>query len=206
MKTVNKVIDVLEVFLGGKDEASIGELADLSGLHNGTIHRICSTLAKRGYLYQKKKRGKYSAGLAFLRFQNANMFALEIKETALPYLTELSKLACESVNLALWDGSAAVEAAEIVTDRILQATSIKGYRMPPNCTCTGKLLLAYKSDRIIESILKREKLLAYTEHTMTDYRQLKKELANIRQEGIAFDDEETELGLRAIAAPIRDSN
>jgi IclR family transcriptional regulator, KDG regulon repressor len=205
MKSVDKVLDVLEVFLNGKEEVSIAELAEISGLHSSVVHRICSTLVQRGYLYQRHKRGNYSPGIIFLQFQNVNVFAQKIKETALPYMTELNNIACESVTLAVWNGSTAVEVADVITDHILRAAAKIGEILPPYCTSVGKLFLAYKPDKIIRETLHSKELTTYTEYTITDLKQILKEFASIRQEGVAFDDQEYELGLRSVAAPVKDT-
>jgi IclR family KDG regulon transcriptional repressor len=206
VNTVKKVLDILEIFLTTEDELSITELAESSGLPNTTVHRICSILSERGYIYQKNKKGKYSPGTMFLQFQNVNMFAFKIKEMGLPFMKELSKLASESVTLSVWDGSEAVEVLDVVTNRRLQCTGKIGERLPPHCTSVGKILLASKPDKLIREILSMKELTHYTEHTITRIPQIRKELALVRQEGFAFDDEEFEIGLRAISAPVKDVN
>jgi DNA-binding IclR family transcriptional regulator len=77
-----------------------------------------------------------------------------------------------------------------------------GRRAPVHCTAVGKVLLAYQAEQQIETFLSSG-LKRYTEHTITDGKRLKEELAKIRRHGYAVDNEELELGLFCIAAPIR---
>ncbi len=204
MKTVNNVLNILEVFLNVSGEMGISELANLVCLDNSTVHRICHTLVERGYLYQKKKRGKYSAGTKFLQFQNAETYLRRIKDTAFPHLKKLSANASESVHIGIWDGNKVVVITNIFTDKRLQAMPALGEKPQLHCSSLGKLLLAYMQEEAIEGIFYGSKMHAFTENTITDFEHLKRELARIKQEEVAFDDEETEIGLRAVAAPVKD--
>lgn len=204
MKTVNNVLNILEVFLNVSDEMGISELANLVSLDNSTVHRICHTLVKRGYLYQKKRRGKYSAGPKFLQFQNAETYLRKIKDTAFPYLKKLSANASESVHMGIWDGNKVVVITNIITDKRLQAMPALGEEPQLHCSSLGKLLLAYMQEETIEGIFYKSKMHAFTRNTIIDFEHLKRALARIKQEDIVFDDEESEIGLRAVAAPVKD--
>jgi DNA-binding IclR family transcriptional regulator len=78
-----------------------------------------------------------------------------------------------------------------------------GSRAPAHCTGVGKALLAFQPPEIVQQVIDNG-LTRYTEHTIIDGEALKAELALIRQKGYALDDEEIEVGLRCVAAPIRD--
>jgi DNA-binding IclR family transcriptional regulator len=78
-----------------------------------------------------------------------------------------------------------------------------GQSAPAHCTGVGKVLLSYMPPERLEQFLSQEKMQRYTEHTITDKSQLINELERIRQNGYAIDDEEYEVGIRCVAAPVR---
>jgi IclR family KDG regulon transcriptional repressor len=203
MSTVGKALDILEAILRNRDEVGLAALAKMTGLNRTTVHRISSILVKRGYLYQKGKGGKYSLGLKFLQYSDISNAAASIKEQALPYLQKLCDEISETVNMAILNGVEAVGIAFIATDRILQVVPGLVDRYPFHCTALGKILLAYMPDERIENIIKTKGLNAYTDNTTTDATRLKKEIATIKRDGIAFDDEEYSLGVRSAASPIK---
>jgi DNA-binding IclR family transcriptional regulator len=72
-----------------------------------------------------------------------------------------------------------------------------------HCTGVGKVIAAFQPSNIIDRIVSKHELTEHTEHTITTYRDLKKEFEKIRNEGVAYDLEEHEVGIICIAAPIR---
>ena len=96
MQTVEKALDILEVFLKQEDEVGIAALANLSRLNISTAHRITSLLVKRGYLNQRQKRGKYYLGPKLLEFGSIVKSRVKVRDIALPFLQELNKVVDES--------------------------------------------------------------------------------------------------------------
>ena len=85
----------------------------------------------------------------------------------------------------------------------IRMKSVLGARVPAHCSADGKAMLAYQSSEMIQSIT-ADGLAPLTPKTITDVAQLMTDLAQVRARGYSLDDEEHEIGLRAIAAPIRD--
>ena len=81
MEAIQKTFAVLELFLSTKDEMSLSELSQLSGINKTTVSRITSTLVKLGYLSQREKRGKYSLGMRFLDFSGFIKTRIKIRDT-----------------------------------------------------------------------------------------------------------------------------
>jgi DNA-binding IclR family transcriptional regulator len=206
MKVVEKTLDIIEAVLETGDEVGLANLAAMTGLNRTTVHRIISVLVERGYLYQKSKGDKYSLGLKFLQYSNPNKTIASLKETALPYMQNLCDEISETVNMAILDGFEAVGIAVIAAERILRVVPGAVNKYPLHCTAIGKINLAYMSDEKIENFINIMGLPAYTDNTMTDTMQLKKEIKVIRRDGIAFDDEEYSLGIRSAAVPVRDDS
>jgi DNA-binding IclR family transcriptional regulator len=204
MKSLAKTFDILELYLGGKDEFAVTEVSKLLKLNKTTVSRIMSKLTRRGYLRQNELRGKYSLGTIFLEYSGIIKKRLKIRDIAIPHLFELSRKAKESTMLAVWDGKGyAITETFHDTDYSnspLKVVPDEGITMPLYCTCLGKIFLAAMSDSDVEEYFKGVKLDRRTPNTVVDIKTLEKQLVTIRQEGVAFDDEEYALGVRGVAA------
>src|SRR5205823_510639 len=96
----------------------------------------------------------------------------------------------------------AVYMAQVQSARMVRMFAELGNRMPLHCTGCGKVLLAYQSEKVIDSVIATTGLPAYTEQTITDPHQFRQELATIRQYGYAVDNGEQEEGVRCLAVPV----
>ena len=209
MKSLTKALDILALFLDNQGEMALSEIAKLSGLNKTTVSRIVSTLVKHGYLKQKEKRGKYSLGTIYLSFSGVVKSRLQLRSIAVPYLSKLSQQVHESTIIAYGNGS-----EEVFTETfhdtsqpnsVLKIVPAEGTGMPLHSTATGKILLAYMSDEELEEYFNNKHLRRYTPNTITNINDMKNHLMIVRQEGIALDDEEFSLGVRGVAAGLRDS-
>ena len=209
MKSLTKALDILDLFLDNQGELALSQIAKLSGLNKTTVSRIVSTLVRHGYLKQKEKRGKYSLGTIYLSFSGVVKGKLQLRSTAIPYLTKLSQQTHESVIIAYGNGS-----EEIFTEtfhdtsrpnNVLTIVPLEGTGMPLHSTATGKILLADMSDEELEEYFKNKHLRHYTPNTIMNINDMRNHLIIVRQEGVAFDDEEFSPGVRGVAAGIRDS-
>ena len=206
MKTINKALDILEIFLTQKGEMTLKELARVTSLNAATAHRIVTTLVKRGYLIQKSKRGKYCVGAKSLGLCNGELEIGAIRNTALPFLKELNKATEEAVNLAVLGTNAVITIGHVMTNQNyrLQMLTPPGTKNPLHCTGLGKALLSGMSESEVKKLFKGKGLERHTKYTITSVDGLCKELQKIRKSGISEDREEVELGARCVAAPVKD--
>lgn len=129
---------------------------------------------------------------------------LELPKRARPFLVELSELTQEAVNLCVLDDGQVVYVDQVECPQPLRLRSRLGRRAPVHCTAVGKVLLAHLLPAERQRIIEQWGMKAFTRHTITDYRQLEKELATVLTEGLAIDREEHEEGVLCVAAPVRD--
>jgi len=202
VKTVKKVLDVLEAFEKPQVELGISELVRSSGLNTSTVYRICSELVQRGYLARLRNRGKYRLGQRFIKFYDSMNEITRLKDVAMVFMQELSKEINESVNLSVLVGSEITDIACIISSHKLQLLSREGENLPLHCTSAGKIFLAQMGPDTLGRILSTKGLPARTTNTITDSNLLNKEIAVIRRDGVAFDDEEYELGIRSVAVQV----
>jgi len=203
METIQRTINILETFLKQPD-IGISDLASLNGMNIATAHRIVSDLVKRGYLKQKQKRGKYSIGMKLLEFSSMIQSTLKIKEVALPFLQKLSQLTGEYSEVAILESYAAITVAQAEVSRNLRISNIIGERLPLHATSLGKLFLAYMEEDERKAFYLSQKLKPFTANTITDISCLEQEAIKIRRHGFSVDNEEWQVGVWSVAAPIYD--
>lgn len=201
-RTVNKAIDILEIFLQKDGGLSLTEVAKSTGLNTATVYRLISTLAKRGYLSQYHKKGAYSIGLKMLDFNYAIRRNLKFIDFAYLSLSKISREYNVSTFIAVYDADMLLIVEEIGTSGELRINSPIGKRIPLYCTACGKVLLAALSEEERKAYYRRIALQSYTPSSITDIPRLEKELAQIRKEGLAYHKEEYRQGVWVAAAPI----
>ena len=204
MDAISKAFHIFEIFLVSREELSISDVSKLAKISSSTTHRIISILAGKGYIDQKGKRGKYLiSSRKLVELLGIIRKRLSVRSIALPYLNELSQSVDETVLLVLRTGYVAFNLEVVNINHILNlrpdANTFNLYS-----TAVGKVFLAYMSEQELTDYFNKVELKPRTEHTITSIPRLEKELVKIKQNGVAFDDEEHELGMRMIAAPIMD--
>lgn len=206
-KTVQKALDVLQVFIDSKGEVSLSDISKSSGLSAGTIYRILSVLRKNGYIIPGDNRGKYLIGTKFLEFSNIVKSTLKIEDVARPFMQKLQQLSNESVHISRSNGTQMSYLEIIHSSQVLRIVPVIGVDVPLHCTAAGKVFLAQLERKEFERLFKRGKRLeSYTSNTITDIDELSKQLEKVREDGVAVDREECVPGVTDVAAPIMDSD
>ncbi|MCM3087910.1 IclR family transcriptional regulator [Bhargavaea ginsengi] len=204
IQSVDRAIDILELFMATGPELSIKEISGKLDLSKSTVHGIIKTLEHRGYLQQDPESLKYRLGIKLFELGNVVGSSMDIRKIASPLIRSLVEELHETVHLAVMEREEVVYVEKLEGPRTLTIYSHVGKRAPVHCTGVGKAILAYQSDERINKMLASEDLVAHTQHTMTDEAAIKEHLKIIRNRGYAVDDEEIELGLKCVAAPIFD--
>jgi IclR family KDG regulon transcriptional repressor len=205
VKAVNKTMCLLEA-LAQQKELGVTDLAARAGMHKSTAYRFLNTLKETGYVRQNAANERYSLTLKLFELGSFVLAGMELWEQAHPILEQLAEQTRETIHLAVLDDGRLVYLGKFDSTQALRVSmsSRIGQSAPAYCTGIGKLLLAHAPPELVESILDREGLRRFTDHTITDRTLLARELETIRQQGFAFDDEEHEVGVRCVAAPVRD--
>lgn len=203
-RTVNKALDILEVFLQQDGEIGLTELSGLTGCDKSTVYRLVSTLEKRKFLCQHRKNGKYCLGLKMIDCSFAIRRNLRFIDLAYLYLGKLNATENTAVNLTVLDTdkSLVVEEVGISSKGLSIGTNPMPKRLPLHATACGKVLLAFMPEPERRKFYGRNTLKAYTKKTITDILQLEEELTNIRKNGAGYDLEDYKPGLWAIAVPL----
>ena len=183
----------------------LSELAEQAAFDKATTHRLARILVRYGCLAQDEETRRYRLGVRVLDFGFAYLAGIDVRERALPYMQELARKFGGSVSLAQLDGADIVYLERIPASQWTVSLELRvGSRVPAQATSMGKALLACLTDAQVRALLQGRKLQPLTARTITTTRQLLGQLAEIRSRGFALNDEETVIGLRSVAATIKD--
>ncbi|MGW3013611.1 IclR family transcriptional regulator [Streptomyces sp. NPDC001219] len=201
VQSVDRAVSVLEI-LAKLSEAGVTEIAEELGVHKSTAFRILGVLENRGLVEQERERGKYYLGAGVLRLAGAAAIRLDISQEGQPVCRALAADTGETANIAVLDGDAAVNIMQARGSAAVTAYNWLGRRTPLHATASGKVLLAHLPAPRRDTLVAR-KLPRFTEHTLTTAAGLREQLAAALEDGFACTSEELEIGLNAVAAPVR---
>lgn len=204
VQVLDRAIAVFETLAGESSGLTLLELSDRIGLHRSTTYRLLMVLDRNRYVKVDSSTGKYSLGFRFFELASSVIRNSNPAAQARPVLEKLVSEIGETAHLCILDDGEVLYLEKVEGARSVRAPSIVGRRYPVHCGGAGKALLAYVAPEMLEEILKRRGLPAFTRSTITTPAQLKAELERIRERGYSIDDEEYEEGLRCVGAPVRD--
>lgn len=202
IQSVERAADILELFLASEPELSVKDISDRLGISKSTTHGLIKTLEHRGYLQQNSDNLKYKLGLKLFELGHKIGNQLDISKIAHPILKDLVDKLKETVHLVVRQHDELIYVEKVEGPHTLRIYSQVGKRAPFHCTGVGKAILAYQDEKEVDRILETVPLQSFTEHTVTDQHEIKKQLQTIRENGYSIDDEEIEIGLKCVAAPI----
>ena len=202
LSSVANSLRLLKVFSDDDYEIGISVLAQRLGLAKSTVHRLATTLIDAGMLEQNPETGRYRLGLALLELGLLVRRKMDVTNEARPHLRMLRETTRETVHLAILDHTSVLYVTKLESKQAIRMSSEVGSRAPVHCTADGKALLAFQAEEVIDELIGHG-LAPRTPGTITRPAELRRELAGIRARGYAIDDEESEPGLRSVAAPIR---
>jgi IclR family transcriptional regulator, pca regulon regulatory protein len=201
MTSLARGLHVIRAFSGVDRQLTIADVSRATGLTRAVVRRCLYTLRELGYAATDGRT--YSLQPRILNLGYAYLSTAPIPISAQPVLEELSERLGEATSVAVLDGSDVVYVARAATRRIVAVTLAVGSRGPAWCTALGRVLLAAMPPEQATQELSKVELVAHTRFTVTSRRRLEEILAEIRAEGFALNDQELEIGLRAIAVPVR---
>lgn len=202
VQSVDRALDLLEALATADGEVSITALASRTGLHVSTVHRLLSTLLRRGYVRQNPETSRYYAGAKLATLAEGRSRYGEMRQVARPILRAITDATRETANLVVLDDATAVYIDTVPSPQVVRLFTAIGNRVPLHATGAGKCLLAALSPEKREAIVERLDLRAYTPHTIVDRAALRHALEEARERGFAIDDEEYDEGVRCIAVPV----
>jgi IclR family KDG regulon transcriptional repressor len=202
---VAKLLRILEALDGSPAGLQLREISRQTGIHKSTAYRFLAHLESEGYLL-RSDAGAYIVGPKLARLGAGLAYHETLRELSRPVIQNIWRITGETVNLAALDGQDVLYLDVLESAHSFRMVSPVGMRRPPNCTALGKAMLAYLPAEPREALVSSLTFERFTPHTLTSAARLKKELAKVRLQGYALDDQETDLGARCVAAPIIDAS
>jgi len=199
-QSVERALTLLRHVEGAEDGLGITELARRTGLSASTGHRLARALIDEGLLVQLPGAERYQLGPALIALGRKAEQRLGY-EKALPLLEDLAAVSGESVNLGVRAGNDVRVVLRVNSRHPLRFDQAPGSRVPLHVSAMGKCLLAHGGD-LDRQLARLGELTEATAHTITDRARLRAELEDVRRRGWALNDEERNVGVRAIAAPV----
>ncbi len=201
IQSLAKGITILDCFKSDIEEYGITELAAMVDLPESTVQRIINTLEYKGYIFQNPSTRKYRLSLKMLRFchstKNMNIWIENIKT----HTTYLYRECKETVNLAIRDEDSMIYIAKVESEHLLRPNFILGAHYPLYCTGLGKCLLSDFPEEKLASLFPKP-LKKLTPKTKANLKDIINDLRKVKSDGYIIDDEEFQLGLYCISAPI----
>ncbi|TMR20229.1 IclR family transcriptional regulator [Nonomuraea zeae] len=194
MQSVDRAIAILEIL--ARDGATrVTDLAAELDVHKSTAFRLLAALEQGGLVEQSGDRGRYRLGFGVVRLAGAATAQLDLARESRPVCLRLAEAVGETVNIAMPQDGDTVNISQVRGPAAISGHNWVGQRTPSHATSSGKVLLAAGALRL------PPELERYTPRTITSEDGL--DLAGIRERGWAVTVEELEVGLNAVAAPIR---
>jgi DNA-binding IclR family transcriptional regulator len=201
-RSVARALSILQAFDETRLELGVTEISQLTSIDKSTVYRLLNGLQQGGLIEQDPDTTKYYLGFDLVRLAGLALHRLELPRIARPHLRELAHLSQETVSLSvLTDDDKIINIEGVTSPRMVRNVGWIGREMPIHAVSGGKVMMAHLPDQRVDHILARG-LARYTERTVTDPGNLRQELERIRQVGYGTAEEELEIGLSAVAAPI----
>ena len=205
IKVLEKAFKILELFDEKDKELSATEIHNYLSYNKTSTFRLIKNLEDAGYIEKDYRTLKYKLGLKIYYLGSLAEPHTIIRKITRPFLEKLNEECHETVHLAVLHKGEALYLDKIEGKKTIRVITRVGMKLPAHCSGVGKTLLAALSEETLEKIIREKGLPRFTDNTITDLNDLKEELAQIRKQGYAIDNEEIEEGLKCSAAPILNS-
>ena len=206
MQSVERTLTIMELLSDYNEGLGLTDISSKVNLHKSTVHRLLGTLIYMGYVVQDPSSNKYRISLKLYEIGAKRVDSIGVLSASKPFTKVLMENTNEVVHLVVRDGNSIVYIDKVEANNTIIMASRVGKRSPMYCTSVGKAMLAHMGDSEINDVWEQSKIEKLTDKTIVDLDEFKKELEDIRKKGYAEDDEENEIGVRCIGAPIFNRN
>jgi IclR family transcriptional regulator, KDG regulon repressor len=203
LSSVKNALRILKSFTMDEPEKKISDLAATLGLNKSTVSRTMTTLASEGFVFKDPESKKYRLGLSILSLSGIVNSNMDIYRESQPVLNKLVEHIGETAHISVLDNLDVIYLQKVECNHPVRFLTHIGKRNPPYCTSSGKVLLAFSSEEVINQVINKG-LQKFTKNTITSPEKLREHLKTVRENGCASSIEEILEGVTSIAAPIFD--
>ncbi len=198
-----KLLRIMEFLAAQREPVRLLDISREIGVNNSTTLRFLTTLVENGYAAQEKETSRYYLTYKICALSNQVFENIDIRSIAHPYMRQASNMFGETVCLAI-ERNMKVVYIDVVKspNSMIRSMQRIGNVAPMHCTGIGKLMLLNYTENDIDKFILKEGMPKFTEYTLTSKWQLMEVLKKVREDGVAYDNEECEIGARCVAVPI----
>ena len=204
IQVLDRAAQIMDCFGFDHTELSVSEIGSRTGLHKSTTHRILMALEYNQLIKQNPETGKYHLGIKLFKLGNQAVRQFDLRDSCRPHLIRLMDKTKETVHLAVLDGDQVLYLDKVEGPHALRMPSRVGRHITTYCTSLGKAMLSCLEETDVKRVLQSQPFKAFTPNTIRNLDLLLIDLRGIRRRGYSIDDEEIEIGLRCVGAPIYD--
>jgi DNA-binding IclR family transcriptional regulator len=204
IKSLVKALRLLKLFSAQRNLWTAEDMAAALGYHKSSVQRLLTTLEKEGFLSKvAPRRSEYRLGPDILYLGNVAEANLDLRSVARPVMVELVRRTRETCYLCVADQGRCLYIDKAECSQPIRIIHQVGQRNPMHCTGVGKALMSGMDDGAIDRLIAAQGLSAHSRNTITDRNRLRQEIEAVRRTGVALDNEELDLGVKCVAAPIK---
>ncbi|MCQ6279237.1 IclR family transcriptional regulator [Bacillus sp. EB600] len=203
LSSVKNALRILKSFTMDEPEKKVSDLSLSLGLNKSTVSRTMATLASEGFVFKDPETKKYRLGFSILSLSGVVNSSIDVYRESQPVLMKLVDAIDETAHISVLDKLEVVYLSKVECNHPVRFLTHVGKHNPPYSTSSGKILLAYSGDSLIDQVIEKG-LHKFTKNTITDPQKLRNHLKQIRENGFAYSIEEFTEGVTSIAAPIYD--
>ncbi len=206
IQVIERMMRLLDVLAEHPEPLGLKQIAQITALHPSTAHRILAAMAT-GRLVDRVEPGSYRLGMRLLELGTLVRSRISVREHALPLMRELHAQTGETVNLSVRQDDEIVYVERTSSGRsAMRIVHMIGARAPLHVTSSGKLFLLEEGFGRLRDYAKRTGLAPHTRNSLSTLPTLERDLERTQRQGWATDNEEAEIGVRCVAAAVRDDS
>ncbi|PZP25915.1 MAG: IclR family transcriptional regulator [Kocuria rhizophila] len=199
--TATKVLDVLTLLGDYSDGATAGQIAEATGHPFSTAYRLLNTLVQSDFATYDPQDKRYRLGVRLYQLGQRVAHQRGFDGAAAPILRLLTQATGESSVLHVLDGDQSLTALKVDGPQF-RTTTDPGDRAPLHTIAAGKVMIAFSDSTTRNHLLETLDLTPRTQHSITDRRELRRQIDKIREQGWAGQSEENDIGMAAVAVPV----
>ena len=193
---------ILELVARSRNGLTFSQVSRRLNFPKSSIHCMLVTFERLGYLQRIESSGRFVAGLNLIRIATVASHGITLRQKAGPLLSDLAQRTALTVHMAILENNEALLVAKVEPSGTPPVATWVGKRIDYHCTSLGKALIAWMADDEIQRLVKERHMLRHNENTICTLARLKENLMHTRSIGYSVDDEEEEIGIRCVGAPV----
>jgi IclR family transcriptional regulator, KDG regulon repressor len=206
IQTVSRALELLEQFQEGDAELGITDLSNRLNLQKNNVFRLVVTLKAKNYIEMNTSTGKYRLGIKTRALGQVARRVIDFASHARPFLSDLKQQCHETCYFSVIKDGYTYYLDSVESDLPVRVTQQVGSSRPLYCTAAGRVQLAFTEPQRRMELLAGSEMKRLTAGTITDPGELKNELEKVEHQGYAIDNQEHDVGVMEIAAPVFDSS